>query len=98
MAEPELFWNREREFKVWLSRHENGYLLNCCKTGRTEDEYRPFKLHRASCGLFTGNNPRTGKNWTNKLFCKVCSLNADALRRHAQEKGVKRVRPCQRCI
>jgi len=98
MAKPELFWNREREFKGWLSKHEGGFLLNCYKTGHTKGEYQPYMLHRASCGSFTGNNSRTGKNWTNKRFCKVCDMDPDALRRHAETKGGKRVPLCQLCM
>ena len=98
MAKPKLFWNREREFKTWLSKHEDGYLLNCYKTGPTGSDYNPFKLHRASCSSFTGNNRRTGKNHTNKRLCKVCSLDADVLRRHAEAKGGKQVQTCQLCV
>ena len=56
VAKPELFWNRENEFKIWLSKHQGGYLLNCYKTGEAKGEYKPYMLHRASCGSFSGNN------------------------------------------
>jgi hypothetical protein len=98
VAKPELFWNRENEFKIWLSKHQGGYLLNCYKTGEAKGEYKPYMLHRASCGSFSGNNPKTGKNWTNKGFCKVCSMNPEVLQRHAGAHGGKRVPLCQNCM
>src|SRR5512139_3899755 len=101
MAKSELFWSpdgsREEAFKTWLVRHaEDGYLLNCYRTGNKPGDYRAYMLHRASCGAFTGSNPRTGKNWTNKRFCKVCSVDTEALQKHAAAKG-DRVPPCALC-
>jgi len=70
MAKTELFWSsngsRERPFRAWLAQHsDDGYLLNCYRTGAGPGDYKAYMLHRASCAVFNGNNPRTGKNWTN---------------------------------
>jgi len=102
MAKTELFWSpsgsREKPFRAWLARHsEDGFLLNCYRTGEKRDDYTAYMLHRASCPAFSGNNPRTGKNWTNKRFCKVCSLDADALQALAKATG-KRVPRCALCM
>lgn len=102
MTKTELFWSadgsREKPFRTWLARRrEDGFLLNCYRTGSKPGDYAAYLLHRASCAVFIGNNPRTGKNWTNKRFCKVCSLDADALQPHAKTKG-GRVRHCALCM
>jgi hypothetical protein len=99
MANTEPFWNREEQFKAWLTQHsEDGYLLNCIKTGTRPGDYVAIMLHRASCPAFNGNNPRTGKNFTNKGFCKVCALRSESLQDHAVKKGGKRVPRCQLCL
>ena len=102
MPKTELFWNpdgsREQPFRAWLNSHgEDGYLLNCYRTGSRPGDYRAYLLHRASCSAFNGNNSRTGKNWTNKRFCKVCSVNAEALQSHVKKKGGG-IQRCQLCM
>jgi hypothetical protein len=75
--------NDEAEYRMWLRRHPESFVLNIERNGRYG------KLHQATCLSITPNDNRT---YTAKRV-KVCSLDRRELERFAAEKGLVPLKP-----
>lgn len=90
----------EGQYRTWLSRHPDGFVLNTYKNFRVPDQWTDqwiMTLHTASCRTIqpSGNGGNTERNYQ-----KVCSTDADDIVDwiRKQNKGVDEItQTCKLC-
>jgi ADP-ribosylglycohydrolase len=88
----EEFRDDDTGYLNWIAAHQDGFVLNIRRDLNPGDA----KLHRASCGYVSGQNPLRGP-WTDR-YIKFCSLELAALEEGAPPTRTgEPINRCRRC-